>query len=121
MCLLGGLCCVCRLAPIQKGCRLETVSQHFYGLVCHCPHFWGYQCCYHGNIQIHDPVSVKLGSKFVSASGTTTHIPVPRRMLTVLLKTDKGYKVWEPWEESVIYTIIAFVLNMTCLKISYVK
>lgn len=57
----------------------------------------------------------------MSVSGTNVHIPVPDRMLTVLPKTDKGFKVWEPWEGSVIYTIIAFVLNMNCLKITYVK
>lgn len=57
----------------------------------------------------------------MSVSGTIAHTPVPKRMLTVLLKIGKGFKVGEPWEGSVIYTIIAFVLNMTYLKISCVK
>lgn len=43
-------------------------------------------------------------------------------MIPVLPKTDESlFKVWELWEGSVNYAIIAFVLNMTCLKISYVK
>lgn len=90
--LLGGLCCVCWLAPIKEGCWLATVSKHFYGLVCHGPHLWGYQCRYHGSIQVHHPASVTLGLKAVSVSGTIVHIPVPRRTLTVLLKTGKGLK-----------------------------
>ena len=44
------------------------------------------------------------------------------RMITVLQKTDNSlFEVWELWEGSVTCAIIAFVLNMTCLKISYVK
>lgn len=40
----------------------------------------------------------------------------------MLQKTDKSFfKVWELWEGSVTCAIIAFVLNTTCLKISYVK
>lgn len=43
-------------------------------------------------------------------------------MITVLQKTDNSlFEVWELWEGSVTCAIIAFVLNMTCLKISYVK
>lgn len=90
--LQSGLCCVCWLAPIKEGCWLATVSKHFYGLVCHGPHLWGYQCRYHGSIQVHHPASVTLGLKAVSVSGTIVHIPVPRRTLTVLLKTGKGLK-----------------------------
>lgn len=53
--------------------------------------------------------------------GTTLGIPAPRRMITVLLKTDKSLFIWEPEEGSVTCAIIAFVLNMNCLKISSVK
>lgn len=56
----------------------------------------------------------------MSVSGTIAHTPVPKEC-SVLLKIGQGFKVGEPWEGSVIYTIIAFVLNMTYLKISCVK
>lgn len=57
----------------------------------------------------------------MSMFGTTLGIPAPRRMITVLLKTDKSLFIWEPEEGSVTCAIIAFVLNMNCLKISSVK
>lgn len=54
--------------------------------------------------------------------GTTLHIPAPlKNDYSVNRRLTSLFKVWELWEGSVTYAIIAFVLNMTYLKISYVK
>ena len=53
----------------------------------------------------------------MSVSGPTLHIPAPKEMIIVLPQTDTGiFKVWEPWEGTVTYAIITFVLNMTFTK-----
>ena len=58
-----------------------------------------------------------LRLRFMSVSGTTLHIPAPKEMIIVLPQTDTGiFKVWEPWEGTVTYAIITFVLNMTFTK-----
>lgn len=63
---------------------------------------------------------MKLSSELCQCLGPL-HTPLFLKECSVLLKIGQGFKVGEPWEGSVIYTIIAFVLNMTYLKISCVK